>query len=85
MEVQRKAQLSDYRVTFQPESGQAVLHDLSTAMWVHDSTYQPGIDALSLAYREGQRSVIVQLLRTVEEALTLPDEVQESYKTLEQP
>lgn len=76
---------ADLRAIFGPETGQRLLAHLKYVCWHDISTYEPGIDALDLAYREGQRSVIVQLLATVEAALATPDEVQEAYYGLGQP
>ena len=78
METHR-AQSSDYAVTFGSTSGQAVLEDLAAAFWVHDTLYRPGIPELDMAFREGQRSVIVQILATVDAAMNNLDEVPETY------
>lgn len=53
-----------YRELFQSDAGKEVLHDLCKSCHVYHST----MDANSneMAYREGERSVVLRILRTIE-------------------
>lgn len=59
----------DYRITFESTEGIRVLGDLARFCWANKPTYAPG-DALTSAFREGQRSVWLRLQRM----LNLTDE-----------
>lgn len=51
----------DYKRTFSSEHGKRVLYDLMNDHYAIRSTYERG-DALELAYREGQRQVVLRIL-----------------------
>ena len=59
-----------------PEA-QRILAYLQDQFWIKSATYQPGIPANDLFYREGQRSVIVMLTETIEAAIHQPTEVRD--------
>lgn len=59
----------DFRAAFGHISGQRVLQDLRQGFHYDDAMFELGIDSMTLAFREGQRSVVLWLLNTVEEAL----------------
>ncbi len=68
MDRQDSNSLEKYRVLGAGE-GKLVLEELYEQFWGSTSTYQPGVEPIDLAFREGQRSVVVQLVETVREAL----------------
>lgn len=59
----------DFATTFGHECGKRVLQDLQEGFHVTDAMFAPGIDAMTLAFREGQRSVVLWLLSNVEAAM----------------
>ena len=70
---------SDYRATFGSASGQQVLEELWTQFWGDTVMFAPGMPALDLAFREGQRSVIVMLKSIVDDAMKNTDNPPSTY------
>ena len=64
-----------FRNTFKTEDGQQVLRDLSLNFYVSSTTM--GKDSLETAYNEGQRSVILHILRR----LATTDEEYPTYES----
>lgn len=61
----KKAQLiRAYREVFSTDAGKLVLHDLAKSCHVYHSTMNP--NPHEMAYNEGERSVIIRILRTIE-------------------
>lgn len=52
----------EYVHTFETKTGEKVLEDLVTRFGVLDSYYTSGSTPTDLAYREGQRSVVLTIL-----------------------
>lgn len=65
----------DYATTFGHPCGQRVLQDIQEWCHVYRPMYVDGMDAMELAYREGQRGFAVWLTEQVEEALLNTDAV----------
>ena len=59
--VKTKALKDDYVATFSSEYGQRVLADLRKRGFFNKTLYMPGIDAIGLALREGQRIVVIHI------------------------
>lgn len=57
----RTQRLKDYRKLFSSDVGKRVLNDLIAQHYVMSSTYVRG-DALDMAFREGQRNVILRIM-----------------------
>ena len=55
----------NYQVLFASDDGQKILDDLQKRFHVDQSTFST--DALEMAYLEGQRSVILFILRSITE------------------
>mgnify|MGYP003114326865 CR=1 FL=1 len=55
-----------YRQLFNTDEGKIVLNDLELRFHILASTYVPG-DPHDTSYREGQRSVVLTILRMMEE------------------
>ena len=53
-----------YRKLFDCEEGATVLYDLIKACWVLRSTFDP--NPHEMAYREGERAVVLRILRTIQ-------------------
>lgn len=58
------ARVIDYKRTFASEQGKRVLYDMIANHHVMNSTYVKG-DAVDMAFREGQRQVILRILATM--------------------
>ncbi len=58
----------NYKDVFSSEAGEQVLKDLSDSYYIHNSMVKSGevIDTDLLAFREGQRSVILQIIKTLD-------------------
>jgi len=67
--------LNDYYHTFYPPAGQNVLYDLRKSFHVDTPMFEKGVDQMTLSFREGQRSVVLWILLTLESAIN-PEEVQ---------
>ena len=64
--------LLDYLATFHTPSGERVLADLQGDFWYGSPMFQPQMtNDMDLAFREGQRSVIISILNTIEMALNV--------------
>lgn len=62
----KKARLIQaYREVFSTDAGKEVLHDLAKTFHVYHSTMDS--NSHELAYREGERSVVIRILRTIEQ------------------
>jgi len=63
----REKKISDtiiaYRKLFDCEEGTRVLHDLIRSCWVLTSTFDPNPN--EMIYREGERAVVLRILRTL--------------------
>jgi hypothetical protein len=55
----------DYKRVFKTEQGQRVLHDLMKEHFIMSPTYQKG-DSMELAYKEGQRNVVLRILEVMD-------------------
>jgi len=61
----KKAQIiRAYREVFKSEAGKLVLNDLCKSCHIYTSTMDA--NANELAYKEGERSVVLRILRTIE-------------------
>lgn len=65
-------------MVFGDPTGQMVLEDIKDGFHFYSPMFQPGLDPLTLAFREGQRSVALWLVQTVKAAMDA-DQQQESY------
>jgi hypothetical protein len=61
--LRQKQLLIDYKMTFNTEHGRRVLADIAKQCWVNQDIFDG--DALTMAYREGQRSTALRVLRTL--------------------
>lgn len=74
-----------YLYTFQTEAGKQVLADLKRGFHLNEPMYLPGRTTdLDLAFREGQRSVVVWITNTIESAME-SEEVQTHSEGTGQP
>lgn len=76
--AEAEVQPKDYTLTFISPHGSLVLEDLEKGFWIDESLYQPGIPPSDMAYREGQRSVILLIKAMMADGL-LDLEPEESY------
>lgn len=60
-------QSRDYKKTFGSPEGKRVLLDLMNKFNVMHSTYQPGINEVDLAFKEGARNVVLFLIHKLGE------------------
>lgn len=67
-----------YRQTFTAGNGPAVLLDLEDEFHIADTTYVPD-SPNETAYREGQRSVVLHLLRLIEQRPDIEKLLQERH------
>lgn len=51
-----------YKAVFSSPAGEGVLRDLLRRFHMLRPSYEPGMDAAELAFREGQRSVVTHVL-----------------------
>ena len=72
--------LADYRAAFGSGEGQRVLHDLIARHFVLGPTF--AADGITMAYREGQRDVVLHILRYMQ--MTPADIPQARQTMLEQ-
>ena len=63
-EKQIKVLKRDYRFTFDSKEGERVIADLKSAYYKRSSFSK---DTNEMAYREGQRSVIIRIINLLEE------------------
>lgn len=69
---------SHYRQVFNTESGKIILHDLAKECAFHKAPLE---DGQTLAYREGQRSIVLKILRMTDvEELALIRRVNEQIE-----
>lgn len=61
MAKRQVARVMDYKRAFASEQGMRVLYDMMSSHHVLGSTYVKG-DALDMAFREGQRQVVLRIL-----------------------
>ncbi len=64
LENQLKNIKRDYRITFGSKEGERVIADLKSAYYKRSSFSK---DTNEMAYREGQRSVIIRIINLLEE------------------
>jgi len=64
LENQLKNIKRDYRITFGSKEGERVIADLRSAYYKRSSFSK---DTNEMAYREGQRSVIIRIINLIEE------------------
>ena len=64
LENQLKNIKRDYRITFGSKEGERVIADLKSAYYKRSSFSK---DTNEMAYREGQRSVIIRIINLIEE------------------
>ena len=64
LENQLKNIKRDYRITFGSKEGERVIADLRSAYYKRSSFSK---DTNEMAYREGQRSVIIRIINLLEE------------------
>ena len=72
---QQKVMLSYYRKVFTSTEGRKVLHDMMRTFHVMDTTFDP--DPRTHAFNEGERSVVVRLLKTIN---TDPEALEKAIK-----
>lgn len=63
-ETKRARLVRAYREVFSTEAGKEVLNDLCNSCHIHRSTMDS--NPHEMAYREGERSVVLRILRTIE-------------------
>jgi len=66
LENQLKNIKRDYRITFGSKEGERVIADLRSAYYKRSSFSK---DTNEMAYREGQRSVIIRIINLLEEKI----------------
>lgn len=59
-----KNRIMDYRITFGTPEGKRVLTDLADRHWMFRGTF--GSEPLGNAFREGERNVVLDILRYLE-------------------
>ena len=64
LENQLKNIKRDYRITFGSKEGERVIADLKSAYYKRSSFSK---DTNEMAYREGQRSVVIRIINLLEE------------------
>ncbi|ANS05572.1 hypothetical protein [uncultured Mediterranean phage] len=64
LENQLKNIKRDYRITFGSKEGERVIADLRSAYYKRSSFSK---DTNEMAYREGQRSVVIRIINLIEE------------------
>lgn len=57
--------VENYRQVFSSKAGKAVLLDLMQEHYMLKPTYQGTEDAIGIAFRDGQRNVILRILTTM--------------------
>lgn len=62
-ETKRAEKIRKYRELFNSDSGKEILHDLAKSCHVYASTFDQ--NPQEMAYREGERSVVLRILRTI--------------------
>lgn len=60
------SRVQDYKQAFATKAGKAVLLDLMQEHYMLKPTYQGTEDAIGIAFRDGQRNVILRILATME-------------------
>lgn len=55
----------DYKKVFEADEGQRVLRDLMIGFNFGHNVYAPGDDPMTVAFRDGQRSVVLHILHTL--------------------
>ena len=68
-----------YRELFSSDAGMEVLNDLCKSCHIHHSTMDP--NPHEMAYKEGERSVVLRILRTIE---VNPFDLERAIKAQEQ-
>lgn len=59
-----RARISDYRAVFGSDAGKRVLADIADRHWMFSGTLHG--EALVMAHREGERNVVLDILRYME-------------------
>lgn len=67
----------DYQDTFTSESGIKVLRDMQMNFHMGSSIYAPGEDAMTMAYRDGQRSVVLHIISNLGRKLDIENLINE--------
>ncbi len=62
-ETKKAEKIRKYRELFSTDFGKEVLHDLCKSCHVYHSTFDN--NPQEMAYREGERSVVLRILRTI--------------------
>lgn len=62
-ETKKANKIRLYREFFNTDNGKIVLHDLCKACHIYNSTYDD--NPQQMAYREGERSVVLRILKTI--------------------
>lgn len=60
-----KQRLTDYQITFNSEHGKRVLADLCRSCYINQPIFEGETSSLQLAHREGQREVVLRILRVL--------------------
>lgn len=76
----QKARIKDYKACFEHDSGGRVLFDLMTKFGMMTTTYIAN-DPYTSAFREGQRSVVTQILSVLK---TSPKKLEEHFQKYEE-
>lgn len=73
------AKVYDYKKTFGSEQGKRILADLFSSHYVMNSTYTRS-DALEMAFREGQRQVVLRILTILNmDPINMKRQIEESH------
>lgn len=65
----------DYKKVFESEEGQRVLRDMMVSFNFAQNVYAPGDDPMTTAFRDGQRSVVLNVLHTLAIEVTPADAI----------
>lgn len=63
--VKRFNKVASYKQIFNSEAGKRVLEDMMTTHWVLSSTYS-GEDTHEAAFKEGERAVVIRILKLIQ-------------------
>jgi hypothetical protein len=79
--VKKSDLVSSYKRLFKTPDGERVLHDLMKQYYILQPTFSRGIDPDEVLVREGQRSVVLSMLRTLNiDVGKLRNHIDKSYK-----
>ncbi len=81
-EIRALACIQEFKTTFGGENGKRVLYELQKRFWFLEPTYCPG-DPDESKFREGQRSVVLAIMATLNQDQAAIEEAIKNRRTEE--